>query len=203
MTLASALSSSLLRRSFASDASSSSSGDTSQQQKAPHGWGQTRVAELLESKGSDRGAWLWCSKDDFVIEAVRKMTQGNVGSLLVFDPAKARAAGSGGAMAPGDAVVGIVTERDYLTKVVVQGKQSSSLHVREIMTARSKLLTVPPQSSVVDVMGLMVENNIRHVPVVEGGSFLGMVSIRDVVTTMLEEHREEVGRLHEYISGSY
>lgn len=59
------------------------------------------------------------------------------------------------------------------------------------------------QSSVVDVMGLMVENNIRHVPVVEGGSFLGMVSIRDVVTTMLEEHREEVGRLHEYISGSY
>jgi hypothetical protein len=171
---------------------------------------------------------------------------------------------------------------DYLTKVVVQGKQSSSLHVREIMTARSKLLTVPPQvregrereggdkeferrrespffslslslerererervrerekegsfpgsppsrrsfppltpdtkkkrrfpskkkkpsqSSVVDVMGLMVENNIRHVPVVEGGSFLGMVSIRDVVTTMLEEHREEVGRLHEYISGSY
>ena len=161
---------------------------------------------------------------------------------------------------------------------MVQGKQSSSLHVREIMTARSKLLTVPPQvregrereggdkeferrrespffplslslererererergifpglsalapllppahsrhqketpvplkkkkkpsqSSVVDVMGLMVENNIRHVPVVEGGSFLGMVSIRDVVTTMLEEHREEVGRLHEYISGSY
>lgn len=59
------------------------------------------------------------------------------------------------------------------------------------------------KSSVVDVMGLMVENNIRHVPVVEGGSFLGMVSIRDVVTTMLEEHREEVGRLHEYISGSY
>ena len=59
------------------------------------------------------------------------------------------------------------------------------------------------QSSVVDVMGHMVENNIRHVPVVEGGSFLGMVSIRDVVTTMLEEHREEVGRLHEYISGSY
>jgi len=52
-------------------------------------------------------------------------------------------------------------------------------------------------------MGLMVENNIRHVPVIEEGSFLGMVSIKDVVATMLEEHREEVGRLHEYISGSY
>ena len=71
------------------------------------------------------------------------------------------------------------------------------------MTARSKLLTVPPAASVTDVMALMTEHNIRHVPVVDGGQFLGMVSIRDVVTTLVEEHREEVGRLQEYIAGGY
>lgn len=92
---------------------------------------------------------------------------------------------------------------DYLTKVVVQGKQSTALDVSEIMTSRSKLLTVPPTASVVDVMGVMTEANIRHVPVVDGGQFLGMVSIRDVVTTLVEEHREEVGRLQEYIAGGY
>ena len=92
---------------------------------------------------------------------------------------------------------------DYLTKVVVQGKQSTTTPVSAIMTAASKLLTVPPAASVVDVMSLMTDHNIRHVPVVDGGSYLGMVSIKDVVQTMLEEHREEVGRLQEYISGGY
>ena len=71
------------------------------------------------------------------------------------------------------------------------------------MTAQSRLLTASPGASVVDVMGLMVDHNIRHVPVVEGGAFLGMLSMRDVVSTVLDEHREEVGRLQEYIQGGY
>lgn len=70
------------------------------------------------------------------------------------------------------------------------------------MTAQSRLLTALPGASVVDVMGLMVDHNIRHVPVVEGGTFLGMLSMRDVVSTVLDEHREEVSRLQDYIQGT-
>ena len=138
------------------------------------------------------------------------MTRGNVGSLLVFDPAKINFSGSESGLksAASDAVEGIVTERgpvtfistlstyaclhnpvpygslvcgdllvvhllkpylpcaDYLTKVVVLGKSSSELHVKDIMTAKGKLMTVTPQHSVVEVMELMINNNFRHVPVV-------------------------------------
>ncbi|CAL5228051.1 g11116 [Coccomyxa viridis] len=165
------------------------------------GWGQTKIGQVLQAK-HDAGAWLWCSKDDLVIDAIKKMTKGNVGSLLVFDPSKITI-DQPIKEASGEAVVGIVTERDYLTKVVVLGKSSSELPVSDIMTPQSKLMTVSPQQSVVDVMTLMTDNNFRHVPVVDHGNYLGMISIRDVVGVMVEEHREEVGRLHEYIQGSY
>ncbi|KAK9906807.1 hypothetical protein WJX75_008399 [Coccomyxa subellipsoidea] len=176
-------------------------GSDSSKGMGKQGWGQTKIGQVLQSK-HDAGAWLWCSKDDLVIDAVRKMTKGNVGSLLVFDPEKITI-DQPIKEASGDAVVGIVTERDYLTKVVVVGKSSSDLPVSKIMTPQSKLLTVTPQQSVVHVMELMIDNNFRHVPVVNDGTYLGMVSIRDVVGVMVDEHREEVGRLHEYIQGSY
>ncbi|KAA6427440.1 MAG: hypothetical protein FRX49_02103 [Trebouxia sp. A1-2] len=141
------------------------------------GWGQTRIYE---------------------------MAKGNVGSLLVFDPSKIKFASEEQVKsAAGDAVVGIVTERDYLTKVVVKGKSSTSVHVREVMTPAERLMTVTPNHSVLEVMEMMNDNNFRHVPVVNEGQYLGMVSIRDVVSIMVQEHREEVGRLHEYIQGSY
>lgn len=92
---------------------------------------------------------------------------------------------------------------DYLTKVVVKGRNSSNTKVSEIMTPAASLVTVTPAHSVLDVMELMVEKNFRHVPVVEGGAMSGMVSIRDVVHVMLKEHREEVGRLNEYIQGTF
>lgn len=163
------------------------------------GWGQTKASELLDFKGNERGTWLWCSKTDLVIDAVKKMAKANVGSLLVFDPATMGVEGP----LPADAVVGIVTERDYLTKVAVTGRASTALTVGEIMTAQSRLLTAAPDASVVEVMTTMVANNIRHVPVVSGGTFLGMLSMRDVVATVLDEHNEEVGRLQDYIQGGY
>eukprot|EP00884_Botryococcus_braunii_P020026 jgi/Botrbrau1/6707/Bobra.0202s0042.1 len=166
------------------------------------GWGQTKISQVLGSKERGEAAWLYCLKDDYVIEAVRKMAQSNVGSLLVFDPTKAPT-GKEVTSAAADAVVGIVTERDYLTKVVVQGKSSASLAVADIMTGKSQLLTVSPQTSVLQVMELMIDKNIRHVPVVENDEYMGMISIRDVVSIMVAEHREEVGRLQEYIQGSY
>ena len=162
------------------------------------------------------------------------MTHANVGSLLVYDPAKVKVHDRNNVAQSKDAVVGIITERgwclrackcvflsfathashtytctstststDYLTKVVVKGRQSTNTKISEIMTPSSSLITVSPQHSVLDVMELMVEKNFRHVPVIEGGAMTGMVSIRDVVHVMLKEHREEVGRLNEYIQGTF
>ena len=85
----------------------------------------------------------------------------------------------------------------------MKGRQSTNTKIHEIMTPSSNLITVSPQHSVLDVMELMVEKNFRHVPVVEAGAMTGMVSIRDVVHVMLKEHREEVGRLNEYIQGTF
>ncbi|KAI3429877.1 hypothetical protein D9Q98_010188 [Chlorella vulgaris] len=171
------------------------------------GWGTTRVEALLRAKAEDSGAWLWCSSDDWVIDAVRKMTHANVGSLLVFDPSKMHLVRDKNTHqitnASTDAVVGLITERDYLTKVVVKGKMSNTTKVAEIMTPADKLATVTSQHSVLDVMELMVEKNFRHVPVMDKGNMQGMVSIRDVVHTMLKEHRQEVDRLNEYIQGTF
>ena len=94
--------------------------------------------------------------------------------------------------------------RDYLTKVVVKGRNSHNTKVCDIMTPVKELVMVTPTNSVLDVMELMVEKNFRHVPVVEQcGTMAGMVSIKDVVHVMLKEHREEVGRLNEYIQGTF
>lgn len=131
------------------------------------------------------------------------MTHANVGSLLVFNPSEIELSGGKRAVTSHDAVVGIFTERDYLTKVVVKGRNSSNTKVSEIMTPSKSLITVTPDHSVLDVMELMVEKGFRHVPVVEEGTMAGMVSIRDVVHVMLKEHREEVGRLNEYIQGTF
>ena len=87
--------------------------------------------------------------------------------------------------------------------MVVKGRNSSSTKVSDIMTPAKSLVTVTPHHSVLDVMELMVEKNFRHVPVVDTGAMSGMVSIRDVVHVMLKEHREEVGRLNEYIQGTF
>jgi CBS domain-containing protein len=171
--------------------------------KTKGGWGETKVFDLLQQKPGNQGAWLWCSKDDFVIDAVKKMTKANVGSLLVFDPSKLNPSQKELKSVSGDAVVGIVTERDYLTKVVVQGKSSATLPVANIMTPESKLCTVNLHQSVAEVLTIMLDNNIRHVPVVQEGNYLGMLSIRDAVSVMVQEHREDVKNLHEYIQGSY
>lgn len=133
------------------------------------------------------------------------MAKGNVGSLLVFDPAKIDFGSDEKVKsAAGDAVVGIVTERgqqwvldfvvskhktmlpafivkavpdltpvfpDYLTKVVVKGKSSTSVHVKDVMTPASRLMTVTPNHSVLEVMSMMNDNNFRHVPVVCQSSY--------------------------------
>lgn len=163
------------------------------------GWGSTKVADLLRAKGTDSGAWLWVSKDDLVIDAVRKMTKGNVGSLLVFDPTKVSVDAT---QASEEAVCGIITERDYLTKMVIQGRSSLSTKVAEVMTPGKKLLTAEPEDTVVEVMSAMSDNNVRHMPVVDQGNMVGMVSMRDMVNVMVKEHREEMAHMQDYIAGN-
>lgn len=153
---------------------------------------RTRVADVLADKGAkDDGSWLWCSTEDSVFDAVKSMTSHNVGALLVLKGST------------GSTLAGIITERDYLRKIIVQGRSSKTTKVGEIMTEENKLITVTPETKVLKAMELMTANRIRHIPVVENQKMKGMVSIGDVVRAVLSEHKEEVKRLNEYIKGSY
>lgn len=167
------------------------------------GWGQTKIRELLNWK-RDQGQGLFCSKDDLVFDAVKKMANANVGSLVVFDPSKITVKGDKKlTSAPGEAVVGIITERDYLTKMIVEGRSSKETAVSEIMTPESKLMTVNLDHSVAEAMQVMADKNVRHLPVVDNSRMMGMVSIRDVVKVMVMEHRQEMDQMQQYIQGMY
>lgn len=157
---------------------------------------RTTVGDLLASKGAGNdGSWLWCTTEDTVFEAVKSMTSHNVGALLVLRP--------GSSANLDDGVAGIITERDYLRKIIVQGRSSKTTKVGEIMTEENKLITVTPSTKVLQAMELMTENRIRHIPVIENQKMRGMVSVGDVVKAVLSEHKEEVQRLSDFIKGSY
>ncbi|HSB38588.1 MAG TPA: CBS domain-containing protein [Gaiellaceae bacterium] len=140
----------------------------------------SRVSEILQQKGR---AVLKIGADASVLEAVQQMVEANVGALLVAD---------------GDGVAGIVTERDYLRRVVVEGRTEKETSVREIMT--SPLVVVTPDTSVDECMALMTERRIRHLPVVAEGEVVGIVSIGDVVKFQSRERSFEIQFLHDYIS---
>ncbi|KAF8398114.1 hypothetical protein HHK36_017039 [Tetracentron sinense] len=157
-----------------------------------HGFESTTIADILKSKGkSADGSWLWCTTDDTVYEAVKSMTQHNVGALVVVKPGEQKS------------LAGIITERDYLRKIIVQGRSSKSTKVGDIMTEENKLITVTPDTKVLLAMQLMTEKRIRHIPVIDDKEMIGMVSIGDVVRAVVSEHREELNRLNAYIQGGY
>ena len=141
----------------------------------------TQVAEILVEKG--RGL-LKIDADASILEAVEQMVEANVGSLLVTESSE---------------VTGIVTERDYLRRVVVEGRTDRETPVREIMS--SPLIVVTPQTSVDECMALMTNRRIRHLPVVDGGKVAGIVSIGDVVKFQSRQQSFEIQFLHDYIAG--
>jgi CBS domain-containing protein len=156
------------------------------------GFETATVADVLKSKGKAAdGSWLWCTTEDTVYDAVKSMTQHNVGALVVVKSGQDKS------------IAGIVTERDYLRKIIVQGRSSKSTKVGDIMTEENKLITVKPDTRALQAMQLMTENRIRHIPVVDNTGMLGMVSIGDVVRAVVNEHREELNRLNAYIQGGY
>jgi CBS domain-containing protein len=141
----------------------------------------TQVAEILVEKG--RGL-LKIEADASILEAVEQMVEANVGSLLVTESGE---------------VTGIVTERDYLRRVVVEGRTDRETPVREIMS--SPLIVVTPQTSVDECMALMTNRRIRHLPVVDAGKVAGIVSIGDVVKFQSRQQSFEIQFLHDYIAG--
>jgi CBS domain-containing protein len=140
-----------------------------------------RVSEILRGKGSDV---LKIDASATVFEALTKVVEKNVGSILVTED---------------DKVVGIMTERDYLRKVAIHGRTSHDTQVREIMS--SPLVYVTPETTIEESMAIMTDRRIRHLPVVENDEVVGIVSIGDVVKFQSEEQTFQIKYLTEYISG--
>lgn len=139
------------------------------------------VNHLLERKGRDIVS---IAPGASVFDAIKLMADKAVGSLLVMDD---------------HAMLGIVTERDYARKVILQGRSSENTDVSEIMTA--KVLTTSTAATVKSCMELMNEHRIRHLPVLEAGEVVGVISIGDLVNAIISEQQEEIEQLESYISG--
>ncbi|KAM1133281.1 hypothetical protein ACFX19_043257 [Malus domestica] len=149
------------------------------------------VADVLATKGNvETGPWLWCHTNDAVIDAVKNMAKHNIGSLLVLKPGEHQH------------IAGIITERDYLRKVIAQERSPIYTRVGEIMTNENQLITVTSDMNVLQAMQLMTENHTRHAPVIDG-KLVGMISIKDVVRAVVEQQSGELKRLTGYIKGEY
>ena len=135
---------------------------------------------LLEAKAPDIFA---IGPDDPVLDAVRERADKHIGALLVID------AGT---------LVGIVSERDYARKVVLQGRSSHDTPVRDIMT--TDVITVRPVDTTEHCMQIMTERRIRHLPVVEDSVVIGVVSIGDLVKAVIEDQQLELDQLQRYIA---
>ena len=134
---------------------------------------------------SDKGFELYSvSTDTMVYDAITLMNEAKVGALLVME---------------GNKMVGIISERDYTRKVILETRSSHETTVREIMT--SKVLTVTPDQSIEDCMKIMSENHIRHLPVAENGEPIGVLSVMDVVKNIISEKEFVIDQLEHYISG--
>ena len=139
-----------------------------------------QVAEILEEKG---GEVLKIAADASVFDAVQLMVAMNVGSLLVTD---------------GDEIAGIVTERDYLRRVTLEGRTDKETPVHEIMS--SPLVVVTPETTIDECMAVMTDRRIRHLPVVEEDDVVGVVSIGDLVKFKSKQQTFEVEYLTRYIT---
>lgn len=140
-----------------------------------------QVADVLGAKA--RGEVLSIDSEATVYDAVEKMVAANVGALLVTVDGH---------------IEGIVTERDYLRRVTIEGRTDHETHVREIMT--SPLIVVSPETSIDECMALMTERRIRHLPVAQHGEVVGVISIGDVVKFQSREQSVQLQYLNEYIS---
>ena len=140
------------------------------------------VSDVLKGKGGEVSC---ISPVTTVFEAITVMAEKEIGALLVME---------------GDVLLGILTERDYARKIILQGKSSRETSVQEIMT--SKVMVVTPAHSVDECLAIMTEKHVRHLPVVEHGKVVGIVSIGDAVKAIISDQHFTISNLVNYIMGS-
>jgi CBS domain-containing protein len=137
------------------------------------------VTQLLQAKGREIHS---IGPDARVFDALKLMAEKDVGALVVME---------------GGRLAGIISERDYARKVILLGKSSHDIAVRDIMTA--KVITVSPRHTVEECMALMTEKRIRHLPVADGERLIGVLSIGDLVKETIAEQEQTIRQLESYI----
>ena len=138
-----------------------------------------RVSDILDRKGR---SIISVTPDAIVIEALKIMSDKNIGSVLVME---------------GPTYVGLLTERDYARKVILKGKASSDVRVKDIMS--TGLPTIQPETSIDICMKLMSDNNLRYLPVFEKDVVIGIISINDVIKAVIANHEHTIQQLENYI----
>ena len=140
----------------------------------------TKVRDILALKGED----VWSvTSDSSVYDAMKLMAEKGVGALMVMQ---------------GEKLVGIISERDYARKVILQGRSSRTTQVKEIIT--SHVLYAQPEQNIEECMAVMTDKRVRHLPVFDEGRLLGVISIGDLVKSIITEQKFMIEQLEKYIS---
>jgi CBS domain-containing protein len=142
------------------------------------------VSQILHAKGGTEVHNI--SPGETVLEAIRRMAEHGIGALVVME---------------GGNIVGMVSERDYARKVILMGRNSDQTAVREIMSPT--VLYVRPQQSNEDCMALMANSRVRHLPVMEGGRLIGLISMGDLVKDIISDQQFTIEQLEHYINGQH
>jgi len=140
------------------------------------------VAHILKSK-PDQSVYT-ITPTASVLDALKLMAEKNVGALLVMD---------------GEKIAGIITERDYARKIILRGRSSKDTPVHDIMT--SSVMCVRPEQTSEECMMLMTENRLRHLPILDNGKLVGLISIGDLVKDIISEQQFIIEQLEHYIAG--
>ncbi len=139
-----------------------------------------QVKDILALKGQN----VWSvAPADSVYDAMKLMAEKGIGALMVID---------------GGRVVGIISERDYARKIILQGRASRTTQVREIMT--TQVLYAQPEQNIEECMAVMTDKRVRHLPVFAEGRLLGVISIGDLVKSIITEQKFKIEQLEKYIS---
>jgi len=148
----------------------------------PQGIAMKTVAHILKSK-PDQSVYT-ITPTASVLDALKLMAEKNVGALLVMD---------------GEKIAGIITERDYARKIILRGRSSKDTPVHDIMT--SSVMCVRPEQTSEECMMLMTENRLRHLPILDNGKLVGLISIGDLVKDIISEQQFIIEQLEHYIAG--
>lgn len=142
-----------------------------------------KIHQILQGKSIN--ALFSVGSGETVLDALKLMAEKNIGAVLVID---------------NDELTGIFSERDYARKIVLKGRHSDDTLVRDVMTPN--VITIEPEQRLEDCMQIMSDKHIRHLPVMESGKLVGIISINDVVTAIMRDQKTRIDSLESYISGS-